>query len=247
MHWQKAEVVENKHWNDRLSSLRVKVTLPEYEAGQFVSLALPSDSGKPLARPYSLVNAPADELCEFYFNRVEEGPLSPQLQQLEAGDSILVAARAAGFLVLSQVLNADQLWLLATGTAIGPFLSILQTREPWMRFDKVILIHGVRNRSEMVYQDKLEAILQQHPQQFQYHHSVTREAEVSPITQRISTALSDGSLEQLCQLEISPDSSQVMICGNPGMVEGCIEALEKKGLKKNRRRSPGQITTEVYK
>lgn len=247
MQWQSAEVIENKHWNESLCSLRVDVTLPEYEAGQFVSLALNDSNGKPLARPYSIVNEPGADYCEFYFNRVEGGPLSPQLHRLKAGDNILVAARAAGFLVLSQVLNAEQLWLLATGTGIGPFLSMLQTHEPWMRFDKVVLIHGIRDRSEEAYMNELEALALEHPKQFQFHHAISREKDYEVLPKRITEALADGSLEELCQLKIDAKHSQVMLCGNPMMITESILELEKKGLKKNLRKAPGQITSEAYK
>ncbi len=247
MQWQNATVIGNKQWNERLCSLRIKAQLPAYEAGQFVSVALPESDGKPLARPYSLVNSPADDDYEFYFNRVDDGPLSPRLQQLKVGDGLLVATRAAGFLVLSQVPDAEQLWLLATGTGIGPFLAMLQTRDPWMRFKTVILVHGIRNRSEMAYIDTLSAIKREHPEQFQFQHSITRQITDNTLQQRIPYAITDGSLEDKCNTRFSANKSQVMICGNPAMVADSSAALVKKGLIKNRRRQPGQITVEVYK
>ena len=247
MRWQNATIIGNKQWNERLCSLQFKAQLPAYEAGQFVSVALPDSDGKPLARPYSLVNSPADEDYEFYFNRVDGGPLSPRLQQLKVGDGLLVATRAAGFLVLSQVPDAEQLWLLATGTGIGPFLAMLQTPDPWMRFNKVILVHGIRNHSEMAYIDTLSAIKREHPEQFQFHHSITRQITDYTLQQRIPFAITDGSLEDKCNTRFSAKKSQVMICGNPAMVADSSAALAVRGLLKNRRRQPGQITVEVYK
>lgn len=252
MHWQQATVIAKTEWNEHLHSLKFDAQLPEYEAGQFVSIALADDAGKPIARPYSLVNEPSEGYCEIFFNRVDNGPLTPRLQQLKVGDTVSVAERAAGFLVLSQVQNAPQLWLLATGTGLGPFLSILKTREPWMRFDQVVLVHGIRDNSEVAYLDDLKALQNDHPQQFQYHHSITREPkstliQSATLTMRIPSALADGSLESLCGLSISAKSTQVLVCGNPSMVADCCAVLETKGLKKNRRREAGQITTEVYK
>lgn len=252
MHWQQATVIAKTEWNEHLCSLRIDAQLPEYEAGQFVSIALPDDTGKLIARPYSLVNEPSRPYCEIYFNRVEGGPLTPRLQRLNIGGSISVAKHAAGFLVLSQVQSAPQLWLLATGTGVGPFLSMLKTREPWMRFDHVVLIHGVRDVTEVAYEDDLKVLKSEYPKQFQYHHAITRELpenliNSATLTQRIPAALADGSLENLCGLTISAQDSQVLVCGNPNMVLDCCSALEEKGLKKNRRREPGQITTEVYK
>lgn len=252
MRWQRATVTAKKQWNERLCSLRIDAQLPEYEAGQFVSIALADDSGKPIARPYSLVNEPSQPYCEIYFNRVDSGPLTPRLQRLKVGDTLSVAERAAGFLVLSQVQNAPQLWLLATGTGIGPFLSMLKTREPWMRFDRVVLVHGIRNNTEVAYLDDLKELKAEHTKQFQYYHAITRETEQNriesaAITQRIPDALADGSLESLCGLPITAQMSQVLVCGNPAMVADCCTQLEAKGLTKNRRTKPGQITTEVYK
>lgn len=252
MHWQQATVIAKTEWNEHLCSLRIDAQLPEYEAGQFVSVALPDNAGKPIARPYSLVNEPSQPYCEIYFNRVDNGPLTPRLQRLKVGDSVSVAEHAAGFLVLSQVQNAPQLWLLATGTGIGPFLSMLKTREPWMRFDQVVLVHGIRDNTEIAYLDDLKALKNEYPKQFQYHHAITREAsnnviESATLTQRIPVSLADGSLEALCGLPITAQSAQVLVCGNPNMVADCCAVLETKGLKKNRRREAGQITTEVYK
>lgn len=252
MRWQQATVIAKINWNERLCSLKFDAQLPEYEAGQFVSVALPDDDGKLIARPYSLVNEPSQHYCEIYFNRVDKGPLSPRLQRLNVGDKISVAEHAAGFLVLSQVQNAAQLWMLATGTGIGPFLSMLKTREPWMRFDQVVLVHGIRDASEAVYLADLETLKGEYPKNFQFHHAITRDTSAKPLCsatlqQRIPSALADGSLESLCGLPITDKTSQVLVCGNPDMVADCCSVLTAKGLMKNRRRESGQITTEVYK
>ena len=129
MKWFDGEVIENVQWNERLFSLKIKAPLANFKAGQFVRVGLEID-GEVLARPYSLVNSPDEDYLEIYFNIVPEGPLSPLLAKLEAGDTIKVAEKTAGFLVVDEVPEIKNLWMMATGTAIGPFLAILKTELP---------------------------------------------------------------------------------------------------------------------
>lgn len=243
--WLSATVVERQQWNQRLCSLKLALTLPKFEAGQFVSLGLEID-GKAVMRPYSLVNPPESELQEIFFNKVPEGPLSGRLFQLQPGDKLLSAPRAGGFFTLSQVPAAQHLWLCATGTALGPFLSILRTPDPWEIFERVILVQGVRDHSEMAYLDELHKIKLRHGHQFDFFYSATRESHTPHFTQRIPELLDTGMLEDAVGLTLDTETAQVMLCGNSGMINGCVAALTARGLKKNQRRDPGQITIEIY-
>jgi ferredoxin/flavodoxin---NADP+ reductase len=145
--WLEGRVVGQTRWTDRLCSLQVRAPLGPFAAGQFTKLAL-DVGGERVARPYSLVNAPGAELLEFYYNVVPAGPLSPRLAALAAGDAVHVAPNPAGFLVLREVPEADNLWLVATGTGLGPFLSILRTDAPWQRFARVTLVHATRTAAD---------------------------------------------------------------------------------------------------
>src|SRR6267142_875362 len=142
--WLEAKVLDNRHWTDTLFSLRVEGPKLQFDAGQFVRIAMDID-GERIARPFSFVNAPADPVLEFYGIVVPEGPLSPRLARLRAGDRLYVATNPAGFLVLSEVPQTQSLWLISTGTGIAPFLSILRTEAPWTRFRDVVLVHAVRH------------------------------------------------------------------------------------------------------
>ena len=250
--WIEATVTENKRWNQRLCSLRVTAeSLPKFAAGQFLRLGLEVD-GELMARPYSLVNAPGEDCAEFYFNKVPDGPLSTRLHALEQGDKIWLSKMVAGFLTLADLSSANKpdgkrLWLLATGTALGPFLSILKTAEAWQRFEQIILVHGVRSADELTYQELTENIKQQYGDRFTYLASVTREQTINALSSRIPDAIASGELEQAAGFTLLPEEDRVMLCGNPGMVEGCIEQLDAKGLKRHRRRDPGQVVLEVYK
>ncbi len=243
--WIEGEVVENRQWNTRLFSLRIKVALPEYKAGQFVRVALVID-GEVVARPYSLVNAPAEPLLEIYFNIVADGPLTPRLANLSAGDHLLVADRASGFLTIDEVPECNHLWLIATGTGVGPFLAALKTAQPWQRFDKVVLVYSVRTADELSYQEMIDEIRKQHAQQFCFVPCVTRQAHTGALQQRIPAAISSGALEQLAGVALSASDSHVMMCGNADMIRDVSAVLEARGMRRHRRREPGHFSTEKY-
>lgn len=243
--WTEGKVVRMREWTNELYSVQVEADIAPFTAGQFNRLALEID-GEMVARPYSFVNGPDNPLHEFYFITVPEGPLTAELVKLQTGDSLYLAPKAAGFFILSEVPEADTLWMLSTGTAIGPFLSILSTNEVWQRFSNIVLVHAVRTAKELVYQDVLRDLLEAHSDQLRFIPFVSREETDFAIKGRVPTAIEDGRLEERAGLKLTPESSQVMICGNPAMVKATQSVLEERGLKKNRRRDPGHITTEQY-
>ena len=241
--WLEAKVLDNRHWTDTLFSLRVAGPSLAFEAGQFVRLAMDID-GERIARPFSFVNPPADPVHEFYGIVVPEGPLSPALARLQPGDTLYLAPNPAGFLVLSEVPDAETLWLVSTGTGIAPFLSILRTEAPWRRFRNVVLVHAVRNAKELAYRDLILEISRK--QKLRYVSFVSREPHPGSLSGRIPAAVRDGRLERAAGLEIAPESSQVLLCGNPDMLKDASAALVERGLRKHRRRNPGQISVESF-
>lgn len=244
--WLNAKVVENKQWNDRLHSLRVEADFPAFKAGQFTRIALNID-GELVSRPFSLVNAPEQRPLDFYFIEVVDGVLSTRLKALKAGDEIMVAPKAAGLLTLDQLPSAKHLYLLATGTGIGPFLSIVKTSQVWQLFEKVVLVHAVRFKDELTYQETIAEVQAEQPEDFIYIPFVSREDCDFALSGRIPQAIADGRLESRSGLTISAADSQVMLCGNPEMVQQTMDTLiEKRGLKKHTRRDPGQISIEKY-
>jgi ferredoxin/flavodoxin---NADP+ reductase len=243
--WLEGRVIDNRHWTEALFSLRVDAPRLQFEAGQFVRLAL-DVGGERIARPFSFVNAPADPVLEFYGVIVPEGPLSPRLARLAAGDALYVAPNPSGFLVLSEVPDAEVLWLLSTGTGLAPFLSILRTETPWRRYANVVLVHGVRFARELVYRETIEAAARAHGARFRYLSFVSREQAPGSLAGRIPAAIEDGRLERATGLALAPATSQVLLCGNPDMLKDAGAALAARGMKKHRRRSPGQITVESF-
>jgi ferredoxin--NADP+ reductase len=243
--WLKGTVIENRQWSDRLFSLRIDVPLGEFSAGQFTRIALDID-GELVARPYSLVNAPHEDFLEIYFDVVPGGPLSPRLAALKSGDEVQVADKISGFLTIAEVPEVDHLWLMATGTGIGPFLSSLKTNEPWQRFKKIVLGYSVRSIEELSYADTISRLIDEHPDQMEFVPFVTREFMEGSINSRITVAIENGELENLVGIPLSSETSHIMMCGNSGMIQGVTELLESRGMRRHRRREPGHITTEKY-
>jgi len=243
--WLDAEVVENYAWNQELFSIRVRAESPfEFVAGQFVRLGIDTPDGR-VQRAYSLVNGPDDAVLDFLVTRVPDGKLSPKLHGLQTGQKIQVSQPPSGFFTLNEVPDGDSLWLLSSGTGIGPFLSMLSTDIPWQRFGKIFLVHAVRYESDLAYKNKILAWQAKHPEQFKYLPVVSREPLPDALQGRIPALIESGMLEQRAGHELSAES-QVMICGNPDMIKDAKVILDNKGLVKNLRRKPGNVTVEQY-
>ncbi len=243
--WVSGKVVENKQWCDNLFSLRIHTSPLAFSAGQFIKVGV-DIGGKLLARPYSLVNTPDDSLLEIYFNRVENGLLSPLLADLNVGDDVKISERATGLLTLEEVPDVPHLWLFATGTGVGPFLSILNTPAPWQRFKKIILGYSVKTTENQAYMDDFSVIQLQHPEQFCFVQFLTQEKISGAINSRITASIINNTLEEYTGIKLSADSSHVMLCGNSTMVADVSSLLETRGMRRHTRREPGHIATEKY-
>ena len=226
--WVEGEVIERTDWCDNLFSLKIKVDIEPYIAGQFIKLSQVVND-KRIGRAYSVVNAPNSDYVEVLAISVLDGLLSPNLQQLKIGDRIEVSSKAAGFMTLEEVPpQGKDLWLFATGTAVGPFISILETSEPWERFDHVVLVYGVREAKDLAYKEKLLQFEERYPNQFKLLFSVTRESYPNALENRISTALASGEIERRLGLDITAENAQVMLCGNPDMIKDVNNILLEK-------------------
>jgi ferredoxin--NADP+ reductase len=243
--WLDGKVVENRRLNQYLTSLIIDVALDSYEAGQFVRIGL-QDNDAVIARPYSLVSTPQEPHLEVYFNIVEDGPLSPRLFDLKAGDDVLVSDNPSGFLTVSEIPQCNHLWMIATGTGIGPFLSILKSEAAWQKFDKIILCYSVSYAEELAYQDVIEQIAGAYGEQFCYVPIVTRESFAQGLGKRLPTLMQNASLEQHTGIDINAANSHVMMCGSSDMITDVSAELVSRGMKKHRRREPGHFTTEKY-
>ena len=245
--WHEAKIVKRIDWNDHLFSLRFSCKdFPNIKAGQFAKIGILQSDAKVLSRPYSLINAPDAAALEIIAVPVEDGSLSPKLHELNEGDLIQVMSPATGFLVLDEVPTSETLILIATGTGVGPFLSILQTQQAWQKFSNIVLVYAVRYSHDLAYLDLVSDWQERYPDHFQFVPIVSRDRAHDGLKGRIPELINNGALEALIGFEIEAKTCQVMLCGNPEMIKETVKMLEQKGLKKHLRRSPGQISMERY-
>ncbi len=244
--WVNGEVKEVKNWTNALFSLRIKAPIDPFIAGQFAKLALEID-GERVQRAYSYVNAPKDDLLEFYLVTVPDGKLSPHLQALQPGDQVMVTKEAAGFFVLDEVPECKTLWMLATGTAIGPYLSMLQQGEGLDRFENIVLVHAARYAADLSFLPMMQQLQQRYHGKLHIQTVVSREAIPGSLTGRVPALIENGELERATGLTLDADSSHVMLCGNPQMVRDTQQLLkETREMRKHLKRKPGHITSEHY-
>lgn len=219
-----------------------------FQAGQFTKLGLLEDgAAKPLGRAYSFVNPPATELLEFCYDVLPEGGnLTPRLDGLGTGDEVLVSMRPNGLLTLANIPAALNLFMIATGTGIGPFISILNAGdEVWEKYESVVLVYSARHGKDLVYDEPLAELAQMRRQQFTYIPVVTREQVDGAANERVTALIANGELARRARAELDA-SCQFMLCGNPAMVQEVCALLQERGLERNRRARPGNVTVEKY-
>lgn len=231
------QVLSVHHWNDSLFSFRTtRDRALRFENGHFVMIGL-EIQGKPLMRAYSIASPNYEEHLEFFSIKVQNGPLTSNLQHLQPGDPILVSRKPTGTLVLRDLKPGKHLYLFATGTGLAPFLSITQDPETYERFEKVVLLHGVRQVSELAYADLFNNSLPGHEflgdmvhDKLIYYPTVTRE----PFRNRgrITDLIESGQLFDdigLPTFDLTID--RAMICGSPGMLKDTADLLDERGFK----------------
>lgn len=242
-------------WTDSLLSFRT--TRPagyRFTPGQFARLGLEID-GQIVSRAYSITSAEHEDQLEYYAIIVPGGQFTTRLDALRPGDAVWVEKLSYGFMTAERFVDGRQLWMLATGTGLGPYVSILQQPEVWQRFDHLVVVHGVRRREELAYADKFEQLRRQAaeqgwPARLQLLRCVTRDTDLPDahgwLAGRLTTLLRDGALEQAAGLPLSVEQSRLMACGNPDMVTEVRELLRERGMGPLRRTGGGQFVTEDY-
>lgn len=247
-------VINRKDWNQQLFSLEVKAPISHYVAGQFTKLGLENPQGELVRRAYSMVNSPSHpkgyQHLEFLIIKDTEGQLSPKLHQLQQGDEVFVGRDPSGFMTLEEIPEtATDLWMLSTGTAIGPFLSLLeelQIKANTRHFHRLVLVHAVRTKDDLTYQERILQFTQHFQGTLHYVPIVSRESVAGTLRGRIPSLLLGGDLEQATSVSIDKKRSFFYLCGNPEMVRDTSAALNQLGLEKHLRRKPGQFSSENY-
>lgn len=229
-------VLSVHHWNDTLFSFRcTRSPSLRFISGQFVMIGLEVD-GRPLTRAYSIASASHEEHLEFFSIKVENGPLTSRLQHLKVGDPILISKKPTGTLVLRDLKPGKRLFMFATGTGLAPFMSLIHEPETYERFEKVILIHGVRWTSELAYHDYIEQDLRDHEylgellrEKLIYYPTVTREKFRNE--GRLTDLIYSGKFfEDIGEPPLDPEHDRGMICGSPAMLKDTSAMLDKHGF-----------------
>ncbi len=245
MSWTESRILQRRVWAEGLITLRLDAQIEPFAAGQFVNLGL-DIGGTLVRRSYSMASAP-DAPLEFYLNLVEGGVLTPRLFEMPLGSGVEVQTTPQGFFTLAYVPPAKELWMVATGTGLGPFMSMLGTEEPWQRFERIVLVHGVRIAAHLGYGEELAELSRAHGGRLVRVPVVSREPDAEGVLHgRITRLFEQGELERAAGLTLSPERSHLMLCGNPGMIAETIDLLKHRGLRKHRMRAPGHISIEKY-
>jgi ferredoxin/flavodoxin---NADP+ reductase len=236
-------VASIEEWDRGLKTVRLDLTPEPFTAGQFFQLAL-DRHGKMVKRSYSAASAPGEPL-EFFLSLVENGELTPGLFDLNVGDTLGVDPKALGFFTLGEVPPCETLWLVSTGTGLGPYISMLRQGRDLARFARLVVVHGARSVDQLAYRAELESRAESDPR-LTYVPVVSRsEAPAGGLAGRITTAFASGALEERAQSKIDP-KAHVLFCGNPQMIEEMVAALKERGLHKHKRREPGHFNFEKY-
>ncbi|MFL1461074.1 ferredoxin--NADP reductase [Roseococcus sp. DSY-14] len=244
------EVTSVHHWTDRLFSFTcTRDPALRFTSGQFAMIGL-LVGGKPLVRAYSMVSPAWEEQLEFLSIKVPDGPLTSRLQHIRVGEKVLIGRKPVGTLITDNLLPGRNLWMLATGTGLAPFMSLVRDPEVYAKFDRVILAHTVREARELAYREYITHELPEHEllgedvrAKLVYLPAVTREP--FPVTGRITTRLESGAAEREAGVEpLDPARDRVMICGSEAMNADCRALLDARGFVEGTNSAPGSFVVE---
>jgi ferredoxin--NADP+ reductase len=267
-------------WTDALFCLSISRPAGyRFMPGQFSRLGLPSPAFAPdspgaaprrapppfdlVWRAYSITCAPDADHLEYYGIVVPGGAFTSAVRDIKPGDPILLEKAPNGFLTIDRFTGGDTLWMLATGTGLGPYVAILRDPAVWQRFQDLVLVHSVRHANEFAFADIIDAMARDRQQdtgagRLHVVRSTTREAnpalhaasagpDQNPILHgRITTLLDNGSLEAAAGKPLDLASSRFMLCGNPAMIEEMRKLLQRRQFQPVRRAAPGHFLTENY-
>ncbi|RJF77821.1 ferredoxin--NADP reductase [Rhodopseudomonas palustris] len=243
-------VLSVRHWTDRLFSFTTtRDSGFRFRNGEFTMTGIKVD-GKPLLRAYSVASPNYEETLEFYSIKVPYGPLTSRMQHLKEGDTIIVGRKATGTLVIDNLREGKNLYLLATGTGVAPFLSIIRDPETYERFEKIVLVHGCRQIAELAYGESMVTALQEHEfladevkDKLIYYPTVTREPFVHE--GRISKLIDNGQLFSDIGLPpLDKVQDRVMLCGSTQMMVDLKSRLVALGFEEGNHGEAGDFVLE---
>ncbi len=238
--------------------------LPDFKPGQFVALGLPPTNekcaeateemvepkpDKLIKRAYSVASSSeAKEYAEFYVTLVHSGALTPRLFNLKNGDNVWMGKKFTGMFTIDEVDENQNLILIATGTGVAPYMSMLRS-DALKRKGKIMVIHGAANSWDLGYSSELE-LLQSITPNFDYLPTITLPEKEHTSwrgkTQFIQDLWAEGVVEKAWGLKPTPENTHIFLCGNPNMIKDMTEVLEKENFVEHSRRQPGQIHVEKF-
>ena len=237
---------------------------PEFKGGQFVALALPgsaprcadstdefetpSDPDKLIKRAYSIASTSTADYVEFYITLVHSGALTPRLFNLNIGDKVWMGKKGVGMFTLDEVPAEKNIILIATGTGVAPYMSMLRS-DALKRKGNIMIIHGAANSWDLGYSSELQ-LLESMFDHFTYHPTIT-EPNKEPAgwagdIRFIGDIWADDVAEKKWGFKAKPENTEFFLCGNPRMINEMVEMLEKDGFKEHKRKSPGEIHVEEF-
>ncbi|WP_170106815.1 ferredoxin--NADP reductase [Rhodovulum imhoffii] len=246
-------VTDVRHYTDRLFYFRV--TRPRtlrFRSGEFVMIGLPDDNGKPIMRAYSIASPAWDEGLDFYSIKVQDGPLTSRLQHIQPGDQIILKPKPVGTLVLDALLPGKRLWLLATGTGIAPFASLMRDPDTYERYDQVIMMHTCREVAELEYGRELIESLPEDPligefvgDKLKYYPATTREdfRTMGRVTDNLTSGKVFAELGLGCA-KMDPAVDRAMVCGSLEFNKDIMAILDGWGLREGANSEPAEYVVE---
>lgn len=231
--------------------------VPDFKSGQYVVLGLAGEAKRPeggppdpeevkpdkiIKRSYSIASSPDEkDALEFYIVTVNEGLLTPRLSLLNDGDRLVCGPKIVGTFTLDMVPEDSNLVLVATGTGLAPYISMVRTKSVWTPERKISILHGVRYSQDLAYKEELEQLAKDNPN-FQYFPIISREdPEWHGRRGYVQSFITEGTVP----LDAAKD--HVFVCGNPGMIEELETSLVgEKGYSVHSRRNPGNLHLEKY-
>lgn len=249
--WTAERVLSVRRWTPTLLSIRLtRFKGFRFTPGHYARLGLEGEGGA-VWRPFSVVSAAYDGHLEFLAVLVPGGAFSGRLETLAVGDTVLVEKASYGFLTLDQLAPGRDLWLLASGSGLGPFVSILREPQVWQDFERLIVVHSVRREAELAYREEIlalpgEELFAGARAKLRHIPVVTREPGTAALAARIPQLLAAGRLEAAAGVPLTREDARVMVCGNPDMARELRAQLAARGLQTSRRSVPGQMAFENY-
>ncbi|QJC29496.1 ferredoxin--NADP(+) reductase [Enterobacteriaceae endosymbiont of Plateumaris pusilla] len=246
--WVTGKIKKINYWTKNLFTIILNAKINSFIPGQFTKLSL-IINGKRIHRAYSYINSPENINQEFYIKNIEKkGHLTPYLYKLNNNDKIMISKNASGFFTVNNIESCKDLWMISTGTGIGPYLSILQNGNYLEKFKRIILIHAVRYITDFSYINLINNLKTKFKNKLIIQIITSREKQQNNLLNgHIPELMKNGILEKKIGITINKNNSHIMLCGNPQMVYDTQKLLQKNyGLSKNLKNNKGNITIEKY-